>query len=132
MALYFILLDIIVPWLYFTVLYSTLLYRQLYFAQVDSTTFYHSTILDPTFTCQGSTLLHITLPWLYSTLLDSTLLFNSTTSLPLGFTSSYQFVLTLPTLISATFHFAYKCVSFRLYMWYDLEGLSRDKIDNTG
>ena len=44
--------------------------------------------------------------------------------------------LTLPTSQFAyshfayMFHFAYKCVSFRLHMGsYDLEGLSRDKTD---
>ena len=155
------LLYITRPWLYtsfyFTLLYHgstslyfTLLYQQLYFTQVDSIAFYHSTTLDPTVTCQVSsyftlhystmallysTLLYIPwiyiiLPWLYFVLLHS-LFFNSNTSLPLGSTSLYQFVLTLPTLISPTYILPTNVYHF-IYMWYDLEGLSRDMIDNTG
>jgi len=109
--LYFTLLYTTLPGIWFTLLYSTLLYhgstslyftllyQQLYFTQVDSTAFYHSTILDPTFT--GLPGLYITLPWVYSTLLYSILLYHGST---LFYHDSTSFYLTLHYSSTALLH----------------------------
>ena len=67
------LVYISLPWLSFTLLYSTLLYH-------GSTSLYH-TLHYSIIALLHSTLLYITLPWLYFTLLDSTILYHGSTSL---------------------------------------------------
>ena len=64
-------LYVTLPWLYFTLLHSTLLYQGCTWLHIILPWFC-LTLLDSTL--YGSTLLYITLPWLYLTLLDSTLL----------------------------------------------------------
>jgi len=63
---------ITVPWLYFTLLDSTLIYQ-------GSTSLY-VTLHFSTMDLLHSTWLYTTLPWLYFTLLDPTLLYHGSTS----------------------------------------------------
>ena len=67
------LLYISLPWVYFTLLYSTMALLHSYLLYIILPWLY--------FTLHYSTLLLITLPWLYFTLLDSRLLYRGSTLL---------------------------------------------------